>query len=157
MSDDHYAWWRQALENFSKKLPVPPISADHPQCGRYERAGTGRFPVAIFPDAHHAHGGSLLCWVDGVSRDPCEEWTWVAKHPVSEVAFHHRITTGKWPDETARAAQSIMIVEPRKAFKAFEKDDRLIARIQELCELDYHTKGRIPPGCAVKQEEAVDA
>lgn len=139
---DDYSWWRQALAG--ERVPV---HADIPQCGRFKRHGG--LPCAIWRDTET---NALHCVVDGEIRDAQTEWTWVAKTPVTQEAYHHRITHGKWPEETARCAQTVIITEPRKAFKYFETDPELLSRLAILCEQHYRETGRTAQGSAVKEE-----
>src|SRR3990167_7097434 len=92
MEADHYSWWREAI-----KGNVGPISADHPQCGRFKmrRAKDGPYlPVAIFQD-----GGALKAAVVKDMVDPLTIWTYCAKHPIDEDTYRAAIKDGRFPDE----------------------------------------------------------
>lgn len=97
MSNDLYAWWREAVDRKTSGKAVPPVNVNEPQPGRYRRRTVkdGPWHPAAIWDDH----GKLHCTVGVETRDAHEEWTWLAKNPVSEVDYHHRITTGVWPGE----------------------------------------------------------
>ena len=99
MSSDIWQWWRDALAGKN-----PPINPNAPQCGFYKkRAAKGGkwLPVMIRYDAD---GVTLRCRVgDDSSRDPFEEWSWVAGNPVSKEDAKVAFETGSFPGEVEAA------------------------------------------------------
>lgn len=54
----------------------------------------------------------LLCEVAGERRDPDEEWTWLAGHPISEAEFDYMTATRSW---AAWHAPNAPEANPRRA------------------------------------------
>ena len=150
--NDPYAWWRKAL------VGSIGFHEGDPQPGRYKwrrrieyRVYGPWLPAAIWLDEY----GKLACHIGGESRDPYDQWIWLALNPISQEAYHIRMTTGVWPEEAARAAQTVIVSEPTKAFKKFNTDVEILARLQALCERHYVETGRLPPGAELKKAETV--
>lgn len=89
---DPYTYWRKALNGV-----VSPISADHPQLGRYRmrRGKDGPYqPVAIFE-----MDGKIQAAVGKEFVDPLDIWTWCADKPVSEADYKYAMANGSWPGD----------------------------------------------------------
>lgn len=107
MTTDPLAYHTAALEAVNSGKDMPPISADHPQCGFYyskaSRAG-GRIPVCIYADAN----GDLVAR-SGTKEahrmeDATRQWVRVADRPVDRGTYAHAWKTGTWPDGTPTTA-----------------------------------------------------
>jgi hypothetical protein len=89
---DLYAYWRDALAG-----TFAPITADHPQPGRYKmrKGKDGPYlPVAIF-----LQDDVLKAAVGKEFTDPLKVWTWCADKPVSEADYKQAMATGQWPGD----------------------------------------------------------
>jgi hypothetical protein len=98
---DLWAWWRAAVAGHA-----PPIHAE-PQCGFFRRKlvrGGPWVPVVIWTvqvlDAagELAESERLRCSVNGLERDPEDEWGWVATGPITEKEFNYLCALGDWAE-----------------------------------------------------------
>jgi hypothetical protein len=99
MSD--YTYWQNAL-----KGEFGPVHDGDAQPGfwRKRTSRAGPFvPVAIWEA-----DGKMVALVDGKESDPAELWTYVCRYPILEEWYHSRLATGKWPDEDAGVAESLI-------------------------------------------------
>jgi hypothetical protein len=90
---DDYAWWRAALTGAHG-----PIHDGQPQCGRYRVrwvSGGPWLPVAIWRDGDD----QIVAMVDHDLKDANKIWTRVARNPVSDEEYVHRIERGTWPGD----------------------------------------------------------
>ena len=92
-----YQWHTEALKGvYGDGEPAHP---DDPKPGWYKRTlvRDGVFvPARIWLDAEIDIGTgellgdeTLLCEVDGLRRDPFEQWSWLCRHPISESEFEY--------------------------------------------------------------------
>lgn len=90
--DEAYAWHRAALAG-----ERPPVHEGHPQCGWYRRRLVKDGPwvpariwlhQVLDPETGElAEPEAFVCEVNGEDRMPYAEWTWLARHPISEGEF----------------------------------------------------------------------
>lgn len=91
-----YAWHEAALPMEGRG----PSITDEPQCGWYMRAtgprnddGTKYYPAMIWMESPVDENGDLTgdevlrCRVNGKDRDPRQEWTWLAKRPITRQTY----------------------------------------------------------------------
>lgn len=101
---DAYTYWREALTG-----TFGPISADHPQPGRYRmrKGKDGPWqPVAIF-----MQDGAVKAAVGKEFVDPLTIWTWCADKPVSEADYKQALATGQWPGEIGHNSGDLSLKE----------------------------------------------
>lgn len=94
-----WAWWRGAVDG---RAPYPPRN-EVPECGFYRASNytrgapkkTRTFVPAmidlqqeICPETGELLSDeTLACVVGGVVKDPIEQWSWLAKSPITEEEF----------------------------------------------------------------------
>lgn len=118
---DQFAWWRDALDGFSKIIGVMNL----PQCGFYRRKfvhGGPFVPARIWleqeidPDTGELVADEvMLCEVDGARRDPGEQWPRLWTEPITEVEFRYMEATRNW---AAWHSQSDPAANPRQRLNA---------------------------------------
>lgn len=92
-----YAWHESALPLDGTRGPS---ITNEPQCGWYMRATGARndpetkhYPAMIWMEQPVDENGDLAgdealrCRVNGKDRDPREEWTWLAKRPITRQTY----------------------------------------------------------------------
>lgn len=95
--EELYRWHANALLGaMGEDVEVHP---DQPECGWFKRKlvkGGVFVPARIWIDADVDIGTgelldpeTMLCEVDGVRRDPLEEWQWLCGEPISEAEFNY--------------------------------------------------------------------
>lgn len=121
-SSKMYAWHRAALAHVAKhgtlkgfNGPIKMI-ADEPQCGWFKRkfVRDGQFVAAriFYEQPIDDETGELIgdevmrCEVDGRRRDPIEEWTYLASHPISQEEFLTMTSASFTPSEPAMTTGS---------------------------------------------------
>lgn len=120
-----YHWWQQALAGAK-----PEVHEDQPQLGYYKkREGKDGPWVAC---AIWMSGDKMVCRIGKRMADPVEEWTWLARYPISQDEARGWMTTGQWPsDDRPPPAGHNRPDDPFEALK-FDIDAELeVAR--ELC------------------------
>jgi hypothetical protein len=99
--DKLYAWHTAALAHVAKAGTMKGfegrIVADDPQCGWFRRrlVKNGPWvPARVFydqpinPETGELEGDEvLICEVAGERRNPADEWTWLANHPISQEEY----------------------------------------------------------------------
>jgi hypothetical protein len=89
--------WQHWQDNLAGNKP--PIHDGDPQPGFYKRRVAKKgpwIPVAIW----RKEDGEMLCRVGDKPSDPVDEWTWVAKHPVTKDAAKFAFENdNKWPED----------------------------------------------------------
>lgn len=124
MKDDPLDWWRASIAGFH-----PPASPSDPQVGYFKRKlvrGGPWVPAAIFwagprdDDGNLIGDEKLVCIVNGVARDPVDEWTYLLGQPITEEEYRYLCDLRAY----AKAHDSAEpLAEPHKAI------DRLTAPI----------------------------
>lgn len=119
-----YAWHAAALTSDSARGPS---ITDAPQCGWYMRAtgarndpDTKHLPAMIWmvqpvdPETGELIGEEILrCRVNGKDRDPREEWTWLAKRPIS-AAQYMEILAGHFGEAEPKGTEPAKPAGPKK-------------------------------------------
>lgn len=122
---DAYTYWREACAG-----TFGPITADHPQPGRY-RMRKGKdgpyLPVAIF-----VQDGVTKAAVGKEFVDPLTIWTWCADKPVSEADYKHALATGQWPGDIGHNSGDLSLKE--------EIEDRASTALEWLATNGIKTK-----------------
>jgi len=114
-------WWQDALAG--KK---PPIHDGHPQCGYFRRKLHRDGPWV--PAVIWHKDGELVCRVGNEMRDPQDQWTWLAKNPVTKEAAMEAFKTGEWPDQGTPAAEP---EAPRNSNMPSDPFEALLAEIED--------------------------
>lgn len=122
---DAYTYWRDACAG-----TFGPITADHPQPGRY-RMRKGKdgpyLPVAIF-----VQDGVTKAAVGKEFVDPLTIWTWCADKPVSEADYKAALATGAWPGDIGHNSGDLSLKE--------EIEDRASTALEWLATNGIKTK-----------------
>lgn len=106
--DDLYRWHREAMDlnKFGIAFDVNP----QPECGWFKRRlvkGGPFVPAKIWmhqpvgEDGHLCDDEILQCEVDGLCRDPSDQWSWLAGNPISEAEFKFLTATRQWAEQNS--------------------------------------------------------
>lgn len=100
--DDQLAWWRYAMSGFRKVI----ATINEPHCGWFKRRlvhGGPFVPARIWleqivdPETGELIADEvMLCEVDGVRRDPVEQWARLWTEPITEAQFNYMTATRNW-------------------------------------------------------------
>lgn len=93
-----WTWWQNALKGVRGD-----INPNDPQSGYYRTRRKGRdmdSPVAYWMDSKT---GEQRCFVDGTDFDKyaIDIWPYASKKPISKEEYGERLSTGKWPGDSA--------------------------------------------------------
>lgn len=112
--DELYAWHSAAIAGKS-----PTVTSD-PQCGWFKVPlvkGATPVPARIWCEQKIEAGEliepeRLVCEVDGIARDPEEQWPWLCKRPIRVTEFEYLTQLRRWqrvnaPDEYAAAREPV--------------------------------------------------
>jgi hypothetical protein len=116
--EEQYRWWNYALINGIRTRP--PVN-DEPQCGYYMRRlvkGGPYVPARIWLEQEIDGSGELLveevlrCEVNGLWKNPQEQWSYLAGHPISLEEYDFMRAYARWAE---RYSPNDPIVNPHKA------------------------------------------
>ena len=108
------AWWTRALEYHERNGSMRGCDAagvritDEPQPGFYRRRLVRNGPwvaARIWLEAETDEDGSLAsdevlkCEVGGKARDPADQWTYLASHPIPREEYDYMMDNQRWCEQ----------------------------------------------------------